>query len=234
MSRAVDILRPWLAPIFRCLRAPSRTARALISPLARGSLHKCRIALEAAESHFLPFAAIESFPHWNESLIVTYADAAGDGEYEGMGFWFVLGDSCFLFCAKWLVGEKRVLIHAREAFISTCALISTHLHAPSRLFVLEYTDNTPTEFVHDSQASRCPLLQHIIEARGDFLDASGLCVLPQRVKSKDNRWADMLSRGHWKAVLAEVVRRGLRPVWVDMPRDAQVLRASLASLANVV
>ena len=58
--------------------------------------------------------------------------------------------------------------------------------------------------------------------------------MPQLVKSKDNRWADMLSRGHWKAVLAEVVRRGLRPVWVDMPRDAQVLRASLASLANVV
>ena len=112
--------------------------------------------------------------------------------------------------------------------------MSAHLHAPSRSFVLEYTDNSPTEYVHESQASRCELLQHIIEARGDFLDATGLCVLPQRVKSKDNRWADMLSRGHWKAVLVEVVRRGLRPVWVDMPHAAKSLRSSLASLANVV
>ena len=86
--------------------------------------------------------------------------------------------------------------------------------------------------VHDSQASRCELLQLIIQARAEFFDASGVCAVPQRVASKQNQWADWLSRGEWQRVIAACIELGLQPVWVDVPQSASVLRKSVAKLAN--
>ena len=225
-------MRPLLFPIFKCLHAPTRTARALISPEARDSLRKCRLALSLADSHSLPFAAIEAFPSLGEDLLVTYADAAGEGEFAGMGFWYVQGAVCFLFMDEWRESEVSIPIHAREAFISSAATMSANAHFPHRMFCLEYTDNTPTEFVHESQSSGCRFLQTIIAARAEFLDAANLCTLPQRVSSQNNLWADLLSRGHWQRVLAMVADAGLTPVWVLLPELAKLLREALVSLCD--
>ena len=131
---------------------------------------------------------------------------------------------------RWLESEASIPIHAREAFVSTAATMSAHAHFPTRMFCLEYTDNTPTEFVHESQSSGCKFLQSIIAARADFLDAANLCTLPQRVSSQNNVWADLLSRGGWQRVVAMVVDAGLNPVWVTMPEPAKSLRGALVSL----
>ena len=225
-------LRPWLSHIFKCLRARSSTARALLSNEARSAFRKARLALESADRHFLPFASIEAFPSLGDDMLVTYADAAGEGEFAGMGFWFVVGSVCFLYCEEWEECESHVPIHAREGFISTAAVMSAHALHPGRSCCLEYTDNSPCEVVHDSQASRCAFLHTIVDARAEFFDASGLCALPQRVKSKDNKWADDLSRGLWRRVIVEVVALGLKPIWVSLPLVACTLRASLRSVSG--
>ena len=185
------------------------------------------MALEFADAHFLPFSAIEAFPSLGDELMVVYADAAGEGVWEGMGFWFVVGNVCFFFCDKWLESESHIKIHAREAYIATAATMAAHVACPARRFCLEYTDNTPTECVHEKQSARCPLLQTIIEARSQFFDASGVCALPQRVSSKHNLWADWLSRGEWRRAVAAMVECGLRPQWVGAPHRASVLRSVL-------
>ena len=180
-----------------------------------------------AGSHSLPFASIEAFPSLGDSLLCTYADAAGEGKFEGMGFWFVVGTTCFLYCDEWSHDEKCIPIHAREAYISTAAVMSAHALFPSRNHCLEYTDNSATECVHESQSAQCPKLQIVIEARADFLDAAGVCVLPQRVSSVHNVWADWLSRGEWRRVIEAVVACGLEPLWIGVPNMASALRRAL-------
>ena len=149
-----------------------------------------------------------------------------------MGCWFVVGSVCFLFCDEWNEREVGVPIHAREAYISTGALMAAHALCPHRTLCIEYTDNTPTEFVHDSQHSKCDLLQLIVDARAEFMDASGVCSIPQRVSSKNNLWADQLSRGQWQLVVEACLALDLRPIWIDMPRCASVLRQALAAKAQ--
>ena len=198
-----------------------------MSDEARDSFRKCRAALENAEAHFLPFAAVESFPSLGDACSVVYADAAGEGQFEGMGFWMVSGNTCFLYMDEWAPDENLIPIHAREAYISTAGVMTAHVLFPHHTWCLEYTDNTPTEAVHESQSSQCELLQTIILARADFFDTSGTCAVTQRVCSKHNVWADHLSRGQWQLVIAACLELGLRPVWIDVPKVATVLRAAL-------
>ena len=68
----------------------------------------------------------------------------------------------------------------------------------------------------------------MIEARADFLDAAGVCVLPQRVSSEHNVWADWLSRGEWRRVIECVLACGLEPMWICVPIMASALRRALA------
>ena len=103
-----------------------------------------------------------------------------------------------------------------------------HRHMNS--FVLEYTDNAASEFVADSQQSPCEFLQLLSAARSDFFDASGMCTLPQRVKSAHNLWADWLSRGEVAKVIANAIRLGLKPFRVFPPPDANKLLDSLSQL----
>ena len=110
--------------------------------------------------------------------------------------------------------------------------MSAHAVCPARVFCLEYTDNTPTETVHESQSARCHFLQTVIDARADFFDASGLCALPQRVSSKDNIWADKLSRGAWRQVVEACIEKGLKPFWIGVPSAASRLRSALSAIVK--
>ena len=96
--------------------------------------------------------------------------------------------------------------------------------------MLEYTDNAASEFVADSQQSRCRFLQALLLARCDFFDASNVCSLPQRVASVHNLWADWLSRGEVARMLASAVRLGLNPHRVSLPNSAWDLLDSITAL----
>ena len=125
----------------------------------------------------------------------------------------------------------RLPIHALELWASTAGLMTLRLMNSRDLstYVLEYTDNAASEFVADSQQSRCPLLQHLLAARSDFFDASGMCTLPQRVSSAHNLWADWLSRGDVPRVIASAIRLGLRPFRVFPPTPALDLLDTLSA-----
>ena len=226
-------MRPWLFPIFRCLYARTRTSRSLLNDAARKSLRRCRLALESADEHPLPFAAIQSFPLNGNDLTAIYADAAGEGVAAGWGYWWVLGDFLFFAHGEWSVEQLRLPIHALELWASSAGLMSLRLvdKRDSDSFVLEYTDNAASEFVSDSQQSRCQYLQLLLAARSDFFDESGICSLPQRVTSAHNLWADLLSRGQATRVIASAVRLGLRPVRVFPCAAACSLLDSLVALA---
>ena len=233
-SSIIVRMRPWLFPIFRCLYARTRTARALLSNEARTALRRCRLALQSADDHPLPFAATEAFPLNGDDIVALYADAAGDGEDPGWGFWWVMGNTLFFAHGIWSAAQLRLPIHALELWASSAGLMTLRCVVPSdaSTYVLEYTDNAASEFVGDSQQSRCPLLQCLIAARGDFFDATGMCALPQRVSSAHNSWADWLSRNRLNQVIASAVRLGLRPCEVALPREAWTLLDSLARLSD--
>ena len=232
-SSIIVRMRPWLFPIFRCLYAPTRTSRALLSDEARKALRRCRLALASADEHPLPFAAIEAFPTASSDLTALYADAAGEGKCAGWGYWWVVDKVLFFAYGEWSAAQLLLPIHALELWASTAGLMSVRVvHArDDNTFVLEYTDNAASEFVADSQQSRCPYLQHLLAARSDFFDESGVCSLPQRVTSEQNQWADWLSRGHVAWVLAAAVRLGLRPARVFPSPPANTLLNSLAAVA---
>ena len=234
-SSIIVRMRPWLFPIFRCLYARVCTARALLTDAARVALRRCRLALEFADDHPLPFAAIDAFPLASSSdLMAIYADAAGDGAAPGWGYWWVM-NGCLLFAwGEWTPAQLLLPIHALELWTSSVALMSAYSQHKGEVnpLMLEYTDNAASEFVADSQQSRCPYLQHLIAARSDFFDASGVCSLPQRVSSVHNLWADLLSRGEVARVIASAVRLGLRPCRLFPPDTAWPLLESLVSLAR--
>lgn len=231
-SSIVVRMRPWLFPIFRCLYAPTRTSRALLSSAARSSLRRCRLALETADDHPLPFAAVESFPAGGDDLAVLYADAAGDGDNPGWGFWWVEGNNLYFAFGEWSAAQLAIPIHALELWASTVGLMTLFRRklSGSSPFVLEYTDNAASEFVADSQQSRCRFLQALLLARCDFFDASNVCSLPQRVASVHNLWADWLSRGEVARMLASAVRLGLNPHRVSLPNSAWDLLDSITAL----
>ena len=223
-------MRPWLFPIFRCLHARYRSARAPISAEAREAFAKCELALAHAEYHFLPFAAVESFPSVAHGLKASYADAADDKPGQGWGFWWVSGSVCFLAWGVWETKHASIPIHGKEAWASTAAIMTMKVIQQESDYVLEYTDNSPTEWVVDSQQSKCEFLQTVIEARAEFFDASGMCSLPQRVSSANNVWADFLSRGWSQYVLWKVAKLGLKPIVVPLASQAELLLEVLAEL----
>ena len=233
-SSIIVRMRPWLFPIFRCLYAPTRTSRALLSDEARKALRRCRLALASADEHPLPFAAIEAFPVASDDFSALYADAAGEGKCAGWGYWWVVNGVLFFAYGEWNTAQLRLPIHALELWASTAGLMSVRTvnDKNDHTFVLEYTDNAASEFVADSQQSRCVYLQHLLAARSDFFDESGVCALPQRVTSEHNKWADWLSRGQVARMLAAAVRLGLRPARVFATPPARALLDSLTALAH--
>ena len=233
-SSIIVRMRPWLFPIFRCLYARTRTSRSLLTLEARTALRRCRLALETADDHPLPFAAVDAFPLSGDDLTALYADAAGDGEAPGWGFWWVVGTTLFFSFGTWSEAQLRLPIHALELWASTAGLMTLRLvvNRCESTYVLEYTDNAASEFVADSQQSRCRFLQQLLLARSDFFDASGVCSLPQRVSSAHNLWADWLSRGEIARVIANAIRLGLRPCRVFPPPPAEVLLDTLSHLAD--
>jgi len=144
---------------------------------------------------------------------VQYADASGDGAKPGWGFWFVIQNVLFYAHGSWTSEQSRIPFHALELWASTVGLFTAYaLRAfkQYRPFALEYTDDSPSEFVADSNQAKCPLLQFLIVARSDFFDASGVCSLPKRVSSAANVWADQLSRNQVDRVIVSGLSRSAR------------------------
>ena len=225
-------MRPLLFPVFKCLHAPTRTSRVKVSVEAKEALERCENFLTFADAHSLPFASLEKFPSLGDGIVVSYADAAGEGLWQGWGFWWVEGNTCFFAFNEWSDSQKQLVIHAKEAWVTTAAVMSIKAVNSSVSFVLEYTDNAATEWVADSQASRCVLLQEIISARARFFDAADVCTLPQRVKSEHNIWADWLSRGQIQKFIAAVCKCDLKPCQVPLVLEASNLLESLLNIAK--
>ena len=144
-----------------------------------------------------------------------------------------MNDVLFFAYGEWDAAQLHLPIHALELWASTAGLMAARVAHDKceNTFVLEYTDNAASEFVADSQQSRCHYLQLLLAARSDFFDESGVCSLPQRVSSEHNVWADWLSRGQVARVLAEAVRLGLRPARVFPTPPARALLDALTALA---
>ena len=123
-------------------------------------------------------------------------------------------------------------IHVLEFWTNSMGLEAVWLRDSSHQFVVEYTDNSAAEVIADSQHSSSLLMTMIASWRSDFMDSSGMCVLPQRVSSAENVWADWLSRGQLWAVLREAAQLGLQPRFFPVPPRAGSLLVDL-TLAHV-
>ena len=82
---------------------------------------------------------------------------------------------------------------------------------------LEFTDNEPCEGATDKASSSNEMFQRLIAERTTFIMERGIYAHSERITSKANLWADMLSRGLVDEVCAAARAAGLNPVRVPVP-----------------
>jgi hypothetical protein len=222
-------IRPWLFFIFRCLHRTQFANSVYVDDPAADSLRRCKLALDNGADHTVPLAWRETIPSVGVGAIAQYADAAGDGANPGFGVWWVEGSNLYLVFGAWSASEVQLPIHVLEFWTNSMGLEAVWSHDHSNQFVVEYTDNTAAEIIGDSQYSKAEHMLRIAAWRAEFMDGTGLCVLPQRVTSEDNVWADWLSRGRSAEVLAEARALGLSPTILSCPPRSRALLASIVA-----
>ena len=220
-------LRILLFHIFRCLHGSRFSSVVHLTTHAINSLRSCALALEHSSDHTLPLAWREHVPSIGDGAIAQYADAAGDGlGTPGFGVWWVVGRRLFLVFGAWHAHQLSLPIHVLEFWTNSMGLEAVWTQDHKHEFIVEFTDNVAAEVIGDSQYSSSEPMMLIAEWRSDFMDATGVCSLPQRVSSAHNVWADMLSRGLASEVLRQALLLGLSPTVLPVPpRSAALLEA---------
>jgi hypothetical protein len=219
--------RQWLSPIFRALRH-QRTARIVFAqePHVRVALQRFCDRLESSERLAVPLAARHSFPFADsEHLLVAMADASGPprpGEVPdgvpGYGAWCVRHRVLYIVDGLWEPEELDVLsISVLEYVISFWATAIFADVAPRVTHLLEFSDNSGTEWSMRRETPSARLMQIVAARRSQFLRQRGLFSRVCRVASADNSWADCLSRQKRERVLREAAALGLRVVALPVP-----------------
>ena len=233
--------RQWLHPIFRALRG-NRVSRINFAaePFVRQALVSFRDLLASDERLAVPLASRHSFPFADgEHLVVGFADASGlcrpgerpDGK-PGYGAWCVRKRTLYIVHGLWFEVELDILsISVLEFLISFWAALIFADLVPSASHLLEFSDNSGTEWSMRRETPSAMYMQAISARRSAFLQQRGLFSRVCRVASSDNRWADWLSRQRVRDVIREAGALGLTVVELTVPpamRDTHWLRSVVA------
>ena len=183
-----------------------------------------------AEQEGVPLTVRQDFESaLSEGCLCYYGDAsreftsAGkpDISNSGFGAWTIRhpGDGkppLLLFIeGRWLRDEcVEMHIGALEFKLQNMALVSLHDAVSGLAHVthaLEFTDNEASEGATDTGRSSNEMFQRLLAERTTFILEAGIYTHSERITSKANRWADMLSRGLVQAVIDEATALGLEP-----------------------
>ena len=188
--------RQWLHCLFRALKARYRTSRRGVVPVSkkmRRALWSWAAELRRPGHEGVPLASPQRFPAAGApGVVVTYSDASGD---HGFGAWAWAGGRRVLYtCETWGAQELARHINLKELVAmaaSTEAFIERWRDATH---VREFTDNTCAEWAAHSATPRTEGMQDTMARRVAGLMARGVYTCVARVATKENVWADWLSR----------------------------------------
>lgn len=234
--------RQWLHPIFRALRGGRVTPVVFAAePDVFDALQRFRALLVSDVRLAVPLASRQSFPFADsEYVLVDFADASGlsrPGEIAegrpGYGAWAVRGRILYIIHGLWTAAELDALsISVLEFVISYWAAVILIDIAPHVSHLLEFSDNTGTEWSMRRETPSTVGMQTVAQRRSNFLQSRGLFSRVARVTSSDNKWADWLSRQGLDRVLSEASMLGLRVERLHVPsalRDLSWLLSAVAS-----
>ena len=136
----------------------------------------------------------------------------------------------FLLAGTFSVAEAASLhIGILEAVSSFWSSVVFSRHFSEVTHILEFTDNSGSEWASRRETPYLELLQRVVARRASFLFDSGVFVTSNRVSSAANVWADALSRQNERLVLEEAAALELRVHWLSVPpalRDLSWLTAA--------
>ena len=204
--------RQFLNPLFRVAKARFRLSgdRVCITARVRKALAWWREHLGAAHEG-VPLACRGVFPlAGEESVAVMYSDASGGF---GFGGWTIWSGRVFYVADEWTAEEREgIHINVKELLAMTAALVTFVPKLQAR-YALEFTDNTVAEGAARRTTPSSAPLQQLVARRVEWLRGRGAFSAVARVGTKENLWADLLSRKGGEAVfLAQARGLGLEPV----------------------
>jgi hypothetical protein len=136
----------------------------------------------------------------------------------GYGAWCVRHRVLYIVDGLWEPEELDVLsISVLESVVSFWATAIFADVAPRVTHLLEFSDNSGTEWSMRRETPSARLMQIVAARRSQFLRQRGLFSRVCRVASADNSWADCLSRQKRERVLREAAALGLRVVALPVP-----------------
>ena len=234
--------RQWLHSLFGAMRGQRKSPINLAREVSVDeALHNFERLLFSDESISLPLTCREHFPFADcEHLMVVYADASGLSRMDrplspvletppGYGGWTVRAKCLYIIEGLWRASELEEFHISELEYITTfwCELVFLDI-CPSVSHVLEFTDNSGTEWSARKETPSAENMQRITAARSSELFRRGVYVRTCRVTSSENTWADDLSRGRKAKVVAEAQALGLHVLEVQVPETWR----SLAWLRN--
>ena len=233
-SYAMPVGRQFLHSLFCVLKAKFRLAgdRVMVTARVRKALGWWVAHLGAAHEG-VPLACRGLFPAaGEEGVVVLYSDASGGF---GFGGWAAWGQKVFYVAGAWSSEERDgIHINVKELFAMAAALASL-VPATGARYAVEFTDNTVAQGAARRLAPSAHLLQMLVARRVQWLRENGVFSAVARVGTKENLWADLISRRGGEAVFLEQVwALGMEPVKVEVDgrwRDASYLRGAGADPA---
>ena len=209
--------RQWLHCLFRALRANYRLRRKGNVPVSRrmrAALRSWAAELRRAGHEGVPLAAATTFPRAGEpGLIVAYSDASGE---HGFGAWAWCGGRRIAYtCEVWGPREMGAHINLKE-LVAMAASTEAFLEVwPEATHVREFTDNTCAEWAAHTGTPDTKRMQDVVARRVAEFFAKGVYTRVARIATKENLWADWLSRAGGEAMfLAQAARWNLEVVRV--------------------
>ena len=201
--------RQYLNPLFRVAKAKFRLAggRVMVTERVRRAL-SWWIEHLGRRHEGVPLACRGAFPSVESGeVVVMYSDASGG---YGFGAWTLWRGEVLYIADTWDAAEQsEVHINVKELLATTAAL-ATFLEATAATYAVEFTDNTVAEGAARRGAPSAPQLQQLVERRVAMLRKRGAFTEMARVGTRENIWADLISReGGLVQFLEQVADLGL-------------------------
>ena len=210
--------RQWLHCLFRALKARYRLSRRGLVPVSqrmREALGKWAAELKRPGHEGVPLASPQRFPRVGErGVAVAYSDASGE---HGFGAWAWRGGRQVAYtCEVWGDRERVRHINLKE-LVAMAASTEAFIELWEEVtHVREFTDNTCAEWAAHSAAPRTSDMQGVLARRVAGLMERDVFTRVARVATKENVWADWLSRAGGEArFLAHAASLGLEVTRVD-------------------
>ena len=214
-ASAFPMGRQWLHCLFRGQKASFRTkyGGVPLSARMRKAMLQWKAELTRPSHAGVPMAARKGFPAPGDAgVLVSYSDASGT---HGYGAWTFAEGKVLYTCGEWDEEARAAHINAKELMAMAASTESMLVRVPSATHVREFTDNTTAEWAAHRMAPKVAPLQCIMERRAHGLRQYGAYTWVSRIGTKENVWADLLSRaGGEPLFLAMVQELGLEAEWL--------------------